>query len=174
MKIWIHIDGQQLGPYDLNQLPLGQMTAETPVWYDGLERWTPASEAPITAPLFSTATGEVSPSEAADAAEETPAEAPELPGQQQNQPIQPRHISSEKMEEQKCPPTYLIWSILLTICCCNPLGIVPIITGAQVNSRFNNMDFEGAKRASDITEWWVIICFVIGLMMLPFTAIIYL
>jgi len=174
MKIWIHIDGQQLGPYELNQLPVGQMTAETPVWYDGLERWTPASEAPLTAPLFSPGTDEAPSTEPTGEADETATPASDPFGLHKIPSRQNHDIEAGKIEEAKCPPTYLVWSILLTICCCNPLGIVPIITGAQVSSRFNNMDFEGAKRASRITEWWVVICFVLGLMMLPFTVIIYL
>ena len=36
------------------------------------------------------------------------------------------------------------------------------------------MDFEGARKASEQTEWAVIITFVLGLMMLPFSWIIYL
>ena len=52
MKIWVHIDGRQLGPYNPDQLPLDEMDATTPVWYDGLEQWTPAGQAPATASLF--------------------------------------------------------------------------------------------------------------------------
>ena len=37
-----------------------------------------------------------------------------------------------------------------------------------------SMDFEGARKASEQTEWAVIITFVLGLMMLPFSWIIYL
>lgn len=222
MKIWVHIDGRQLGPYAPDQLPVEEMDATTPVWYDGLQQWTPAGEAPLTAAMFlppavgdlnaendsETATppaGEAAPEETTveadtltetvqtegvdavdeqqetvteqqgDAAEPAAPEAPEVPGMHPQYNPRPRNQFYPPQEEQeKCPPTYLVWSILLTICCCNPLGVIPIITGAQVNSRYNNMDFEGARRSSYITEWWVIICFVLGLMMIPFNLVIYL
>ena len=190
MKIWVHIDGRQLGPYTPEQLPLEEMDSSTPVWYDGLPRWTPAGEAPATAQYFLPTVGSPEPEEASEdenfnpeATEEiievqeedittdpTPARDPEpTPGVNVH-----RHAFRPAAEVEKCPPTYLVWSILLTLCCCNPLGIIPIITGAQVSSRYNNMDFEGARRASNTTEWWVIICLVLGLMMLPFNILIYL
>lgn len=221
MKIWVHIDGRQLGPYNPDQLPLDEMDATTPVWYDGLEQWTPAGQAPATASLFLPPEPPAAPVCADDRhddtagdveaeieiitseTEETPlstdspdAGAPETDDTETPEGAEcsdneisavhspaasPRTYASYppsrqdfRSEEIPCPPTYLIWSILLTICCCNPLGIIPIITGAQVSSRYNNMDFEGARRASYTTQWWVIICFVLGLMMLPFSILIYL
>lgn len=193
MKIWVHIDGRQLGPYAPEQLPLEEMDASTPVWYNGLPRWTPAGEAPATAQYFLPAAGSPSPevpdAETVNAEEETiieeqtvtadiaPAETAPNPDPAPSPVPGPevrRHSYRPPVETEKCPPTYLVWSILLTLCCCNPLGIIPIITGAQVSSRYNNMDFEGARRASNTTEWWVIICLVLGLMMLPFNILIYL
>lgn len=209
MKIWVHIDGRQLGPYAPEQLPLDEMDATTPVWYDGLPHWTPAGEAPATAPYFLPGAHEPKPTSAPSPAAEVEAaiepvdevvieveEAPTdetdeqeyegdesdededdednapLTAQMPQAPVRPR--AQLQAQTEPCPPTYLIWSILLTLCCCNPLGIIPIITGAQVSSRYNNMDFEGARRASVTTEWWVMICLVLGLMMLPFNILIYL
>lgn len=136
MKIWIHISGKQQGPFDKEDLPVDIMTAGTPVWYDGLQKWTPAGVAAETAALFSCT----------------------LP-------------TAEK--EPKCPPTYLVWSILITLCCCNVAGLVPLVYGSIVSSRFRAHDYEGARKASRITEWWVIIAFVLGLMMFPFLMIIW-
>ncbi len=154
MKIWIHCHDRQMGPYELEHLPLQEMTPKTPVWYNGLPAWTPAGQAPLTAPLFAQAQSQGE--QPADTAASTPVSAPAA---QEQAPMR--------------PPTYLMWSILLTICCCNPVGIIPIITGAQVNYKYNNMDYDGARRASHITEWGVIIAFVLGLMMLPFNLLIY-
>lgn len=52
MKIWIHLNGVQQGPYDLSQISQLPIDANTPVWYAGLPEWTPAGKAPATAPLF--------------------------------------------------------------------------------------------------------------------------
>lgn len=192
MKIWVHIDGRQLGPYTIEQLPLMEMDATTPVWYDGLSHWTPAGQAPATASLFAPTSPETILREEASATNEdleaemheneaeiqervqddvAPSTTP-TPGSWTSSSSTISYRSDEPLPE--CPPTYLIWSILLTLCCCNPLGLIPIITGARVSSKYNNMDFEGAKRASVTTEWWVIICFVVGLMMIPFNIIMFL
>ena len=143
-KVWIHRDGVQQGPFSLAELPSLGITPDTMIWYEGLAAWSRADNAPLTASMFST-----------DDAGNVVA-----------------RVAVE--DTRKCPPTYLMWSILLTICCCNPVGIIPIILGSTVSSKFRSMDFEGARKASEQTEWAVIITFVLGLMMLPFSWIIYL
>lgn len=45
-------------------------------------------------------------------------------------------------------PNYLIPSILVTFCCCQPLGIVAIIFAAMVNSKIARGDTAGALNAS--------------------------
>ena len=45
-------------------------------------------------------------------------------------------------------PNYLVQSILITLCCCLPLGIVAIIFSAQVNSKLAVGDVAGAQDAS--------------------------
>ena len=62
------------------------------------------------------------------------------------------------------PPTYLAWSIVMTILCCTIPGIVAIIFSAQVSSRFHQGDIEGAKRASRNAEIWIIVSFVLGIL----------
>ena len=52
MKIWIHINGVQEGPFTPDSLPLNRMDPQTPVWYEGLDYWMPASAAPVTAELL--------------------------------------------------------------------------------------------------------------------------
>ena len=52
MKIWVHLNGQQQGPYEFEQLKSLPITPQTPVWYDGLAQWTVAGVAPATSMLF--------------------------------------------------------------------------------------------------------------------------
>lgn len=47
------------------------------------------------------------------------------------------------------PPNYLVWSILTTIFCCLPVGVVSIIFSTQVNSKWALGDVAGAQDASD-------------------------
>jgi hypothetical protein len=74
---------------------------------------------------------------------------------------------------QAGPPikNYLIQSILVTLCCCMPLGIVAIVFAAQVNSKLAAGDVAGAREASSRARMccWIavglgVVGFVIGLL----------
>ena len=58
-------------------------------------------------------------------------------------------------------PTYLVWSILLTLLCCL-LGFPAIIYAAQVTSKLDRGDAEGARRASANARIWCWVAFVLG------------
>lgn len=60
-------------------------------------------------------------------------------------------------------PNYLVQSILVTLCCCLPLGIVAIIFAAQVNSKLAQGDVAGAMEASKNAKMWCWIAFGLGL-----------
>jgi len=51
-------------------------------------------------------------------------------------------------------PNYLVWSILATLCCCLPFGIVAVIYSAQVNTKLGAGDLAGAQTASDNAKMW--------------------
>lgn len=67
-------------------------------------------------------------------------------------------------EREPMPPTYLLWSILTTICCCFIPGIAAIVFSSMVSTRYSRGDIEGAKRASRMAEIWIIISFVLGVL----------
>jgi hypothetical protein len=54
-------------------------------------------------------------------------------------------------------PNYLVLSIILTICCCSPFGLVGIIFAAQVNSKLRAGDVAGAQHASKIAKIFCIL-----------------
>jgi hypothetical protein len=71
-------------------------------------------------------------------------------------------------------PNYLVQAILVTLFCCLPLGIAAIVQAAQVNSKLQVGDYEGAVLASEQAKkycWWslyagiavFIIYFIIGM-----------
>jgi hypothetical protein len=64
---------------------------------------------------------------------------------------------------QSPPPNYLVFAILTTIFCCQILGIVSIVFAAQVNSRWNSGDFQGALDASRNAKLWAWIAFGSGI-----------
>ena len=63
------------------------------------------------------------------------------------------------------PESYLITAIITTLCCCLPVGIVSIVYAAQVESKFNAGDYQGAINASNNAKMWAWISFGIGLVL---------
>lgn len=61
------------------------------------------------------------------------------------------------------PKNWLVESILVTIFCCLPFGVVGIVNAANVNSRFDAGDLVGAERASKEAGKWTKIGFFCGL-----------
>jgi hypothetical protein len=58
------------------------------------------------------------------------------------------------------PPNYLVWAILTTIFCCLPFGIVSIVFAAQVNTKWQAGDFDGAMKASKNAKTWAWVSFL--------------
>ena len=61
------------------------------------------------------------------------------------------------------PPNHLVWAVLTTIFCCLPAGVVSIVYAAQVNSKWQAGDQQGAYNASRNARTWAIVSAAIGL-----------
>lgn len=59
-------------------------------------------------------------------------------------------------------PNYLVQAILVTLCCCLPIGIVAVVYAAQVNGKLAAGDIAGAQQASRNAKMWSWIAFGIG------------
>src|SRR5437773_8613433 len=57
---------------------------------------------------------------------------------------------------------YLVPSILITLCCCVPAGIVAIIYAAQVNSKLAAGDIAGAQNSARLAKIWSWVGFGFG------------
>ncbi|HKO55598.1 MAG TPA: CD225/dispanin family protein [Thermoanaerobaculia bacterium] len=68
-------------------------------------------------------------------------------------------------------PNYLVQSILVTLCCCLPAGIVAIVYAAQVNSKLNAGDIAGAEEASRNAKLWSWIGFGVGILVIVIWAV---
>ncbi len=75
-------------------------------------------------------------------------------------------------QPQTPPPNYLVFAILTTIFCCQILGIVSIVFAAQVNSRWNSGDVQGALDASKNAKLWAWIAFGSGFIIAIVTVIL--
>lgn len=67
------------------------------------------------------------------------------------------------MNEVIRPKNWLVESILVTVFCCLPFGIVGIIHAATVNSKYDAGDIPGAEQASKAAGKWTKIGFIVGL-----------
>lgn len=57
---------------------------------------------------------------------------------------------------QDKPDNYLVWSILATLFCCLPFGVVSLVYAMQVDKKWFAGDFAGAVLSADRAKKWVI------------------
>jgi len=60
-------------------------------------------------------------------------------------------------------PNYLTQAILVTLCCCWPIGIVAIISASKVNTHLARGEYEQAVRESENAKKWCWVSFVLGI-----------
>lgn len=152
VEYWAHINNQRIGPLTLQQLRTMPLTPETLVWHTGLPAWVKAKEMAELTDLFAPKPPQVRPPRPPQPGLSAPA--------QSRGPMPPM------------PPTYLGWSIAALILCCMIPAIVAIIYASKVSSRYSEGDYEGARKASDIAEIWLIISVTLGLVSIPFWVIL--
>ena len=59
---------------------------------------------------------------------------------------------------------YLVQSILITLCCCVPPGIVAIVYAAQVNTKLAAGDIQGAQESARLAKIWSWVGFGLGIL----------
>lgn len=129
---------EEFGPFSLEELKQQTIFETTKIWYEGLADWTPITELEELYKAVAPAPPPPRP-KATTFSSETP----------------PRSVAD-------APPTYLVMSILATLFCCLPLGIVGIINAAKVESRYYAGDIEGAYQASEQAKSWSYISIAVG------------
>ena len=133
MKYYMHIGGQQVGPYEENELPSHGLTASTMVWREGMPDWVAASQVPELSHL--------------------------LPPSQQPPSYQPQPGYGPQQPYGAQPPmpdTYMVWAILATLLCCLPFGIVSIVKASQVSTLYYQGNYAEARAASRAARNWAI------------------
>ena len=61
------------------------------------------------------------------------------------------------------PKTYLVWAVISMVLCCFIPGLIAVIFSTSVSSKYYARDYEGARRASEVTQYWIIASIVLGL-----------
>ncbi len=72
-------------------------------------------------------------------------------------------METNNQNGQICPKTWMVESILVTIFCCLPLGIVGIFNANKVEERYRNGDLQGAQQASDNAKQFMLIGAIVGI-----------
>jgi Interferon-induced transmembrane protein len=82
-------------------------------------------------------------------------------------PPPPRTASYLPPQQPSSPPerasNYIIQSILITICCCQPLGIIAIIFSAVSMAKQSSGDYAGAREMAAKARLFCWIGFLVGL-----------
>lgn len=190
MKIWIYIEGRQDGPYTLEELLDKPVDEHTMVWFEGLPKWYPAGYLDELKPLFdgslaagtaivdnaaetekATCASEGAPvEETANGTSATESENAEPhttstwePAATTSRYAPGQRYNASRKPEKPCPPTYIGWSIFLTICCCSPVSLAGLIASICVSTYYNGGNLDKARKASEVAAWLVMIAFALGM-----------
>ncbi len=147
MNINVARNGQQLGVFPLEEinrrLATGELLPADLAWHEGMAGWQPLHTiAGVHVPAGTALAPTAPPPGAAYPAAGYPGAA---------------------AYGAPAPPNYLVQSILVTLLCCLPLGIVSIIFAAQVDGKARAGDLAGAQAASNQAKRWSTIGAVAGL-----------
>lgn len=143
MTEYFYTDGKEkFGPFSLEELKAKNISKETMVWFENIKEWTPAGNVDELSSIFSATPPPVSATPPPTPPQTPPAFQQNTGFNAQNAPLVP-------------PKTWLVESILVTVMCCMPFGVVGIINATKVESKFYAKDYAGAQKASDDAGKWV-------------------
>lgn len=198
MNYWIIVNDHHDGPYSVDTLVANGLKPKDLVWTEGLADWTPAGNilelaeamnlrdsmaatpaepaAPVSAEVIEIVETEAeAPMEQEAACDAEPAQQPQ-PAQQpyatpQMQTAYTQGAPSQAAamtQAEPCPPSYIAWSIIVTVLCCTIVGIPAIVFASMTKSAYYRGDLAKAKRYSEITQWFIIAAIVLGAVSWPF------
>ena len=135
MVRYYYTDGKErFGPFSLEELRGKEISKTTLIWKEGLPDWVPASQLRDLDSLFTVESENIP--EGSEPYFETPL-------------VQPKN--------------WLIESIVITIFCCMPFGIVGIVLSSLVDKYWREGDKEVAIKLSNEAGKWVKYGFIFGL-----------
>lgn len=143
-QYYIIRNDQPAGPYTIEELATMGITPDTIVWAEDIVDWIPAYQVSELNSLFASTTAQTSPIylEPSDRATEAPRY--DTAGLEGRPSVRPPK-----------PPTYLVWSILVTIFISRIIGIIALVYSVQVSSCYYAGNYEGAAHASRQARRWV-------------------
>lgn len=166
MEYWIIKDDKQCGPYTLEQLMEMDLHQGTPVWRQGLADWLPLSKVQeMDMSQVETIVKETIIETAPATAKTTVLCAPvgDIPT---------GYVAVTTDGVPKCPPAYLVWSIIATVLFFLPLGVCAIFSSTKVKKYYEAGEYDKASRMSERTALFVILSLVVFLIWMPFQVVI--
>lgn len=197
MQIWVNINGVQSGPISREALAeIVTDPSVTYVWHQGMSNWERIDRLPEFADIVAAAPkapavpeipaepekpelsdqsdGSEKSSAAASASPSTGSCIPPIPPAVPNIPHyyapQPQYYQQPYQQPQpadKIPSTYMAWSILFTILCCNAVGVIAIVFSALTSQNINSGNLALAQRYSDYAAYAIIGTIVSSLILSP-------
>lgn len=193
-EYWTIVDDKHAGPYSAAELVEMGIGPTSMVWTQGLPDWVEAQQieelkylidfrdrSGAAAPEPTEETVVVEVETAAPRTECDAAPCPQASPQPEPAPCQPQNCfrpappaqpgwhqaAQAPVNAEPCPPAYLAWSIVVTILCCQILGVAAIVCSCLVKSNYNRGNLVKANKLSNATQWLIILSIVLGLMMMP-------
>ena len=188
MKNYYYTDGnEKFGPFTLEELKGKKITRNTLVWYSDLLDWKRAGEIPELQELLSIGPPDIKPEvkefteikiknvrtgKIENVSQKRYNEIIETYGEknfailayldEHGEPIGENSLLEEKYGP---PKSYLTESILVTLFCCLPFGIVGIVYASKVNSQFRAGNYTAAEESSKNANKWTMYGFYTGLVL---------
>ncbi len=192
-KYWIRENGQQSGPFSLEELQLRTFAkGDTFVWHKGLEGWMHIENVPELAHLIapepaaepeqkaveseaevSETPKDMEEAEEAEVRESTPPlfHSMSTPPPYMEQPQATAPPMHEQAPKPECPPTNLVAAIVCTLLCCTPFGVAGIVCAVLTQNHYNAGNYEKARKYSQWSDWMCILSVVLFFLSLPFTIL---
>lgn len=180
-KYYAMIDGEQRGPFTLEELPAAGVRPSTYIWCKGMADWQPASENADVCRLFRNHVydfmhpGTAAPADSSEdlskwKVEKDPKPQGPLPSrfdgflqQTGNDPL-PTLEEIEKQKDTAAPPPSMIgYAWLVTFFCCFPLGIVALVFAYKSKGAWKKGQNELSHDYNRRAKMWTGISFFIGL-----------
>ena len=196
MQIWVNINGVQSGPISREALAeIVTDPSVTYVWHQGMSNWERIDRLPEfadivaatpKAPAVPEASAEPEKPELSDSSDQSdpsdfsensvksgscippiPPAAPHIPHYYAPQPQYYQQPYQQPQPADKIPSTYMAWSILFTILCCNAVGVIAIVFSALTSQNINSGNLALAQRYSDYAAYAIIGTIVSSLILSP-------
>lgn len=153
---YVNAQNEQKGPVSAEELARCGVNRSTLVWREGMPQWQPAGSLPELSFIFAPQPATPPPVNPAGGTAQGP------------RPQQGPVYQSTEIK----PDNWLVWSILSTVLCCLPLGIVAIVYSSKVDGLWLAGHRDEARAAASQARLFCWISFGLGLAALIFYLIV--